>query len=79
MPAAIESFNEEIRRFPNERLAYANLTVIYILSGRLADANATMERLVRANPDRSSYEVAAKTFAELGQADLAAAWRRRAR
>ncbi|HVR41434.1 MAG TPA: sulfatase-like hydrolase/transferase [Thermoanaerobaculia bacterium] len=79
IPAAIDSFNEEIRRFPHDRQAYANLAVIYILSGRRADANATMERLVRANPDRSSYDIAWKTFAEMQQNELAAQWRRRAR
>ena len=77
VPAAIESFNEEIRRFPADRQAYANLTVIYLLQGDRTRANQTMERLVRANPDRRSYELAAKTFAELHDEADAQRWRRR--
>jgi tetratricopeptide (TPR) repeat protein len=73
----IEAFNEEIRRFPGDRQAYANLTVIYLLQGDRASANQTMERLVRANPDRRSYELAAKTFAELHDEADAQRWRRR--
>jgi tetratricopeptide (TPR) repeat protein len=76
-PEAIAEFTEEIRLFPNDRHAYASLAVVYMLTGRPADANATMERLVAANPGRSSYELAAKTFAELGDQTTAAAWRRR--
>src|SRR6185369_6413308 len=79
VPQAIESFNEEIRRFPNDRQAYANLTVIYLLQGDRARANETMERLVRANPDRRSYELAATTFAQLHDEADAQRWRSRAR
>ncbi|HEX7150682.1 MAG TPA: sulfatase-like hydrolase/transferase [Thermoanaerobaculia bacterium] len=76
---AIQAFDEEIRRYPQNRQAYANLAVIYLLSGRRDAANQTMERMVRANPSKSSYEVAARTFAELGDNAGAAAWSRRAR
>jgi tetratricopeptide (TPR) repeat protein len=78
VPAAIAAFDEEITRFPNDRQAYANLTVIYLLGGRLAEAHQTMQRLVAANPDRSSYAIAVKTFDELHATRLAAEWRRRA-
>jgi len=78
VPAAIEAFNEEIRRYPNDRQAYANLTVIYLLQGDRTRANETMERLVRANPDRRSYEIAAKTFSELHDEADAQRWRSRA-
>lgn len=77
VPAAIDSFNEEIRRFPSDRQAYANLTVIYLLQGDRTRANQTMERLVRANPDRRSYELAATTFAELHDEADAQRWRSR--
>src|SRR5581483_6493338 len=76
---AIDSFNEEIKRYPNERLAYANLAVIYVLTGRNADANETFERMVKANPDPSAYKAAADTFAQIGQPQLAARWRARGR
>jgi len=77
IPAAIDAFNEEIRRYPGDRQAYANLTVIYLLQGDRARANETMERLVRANPDRRSYELAAKTFAEMHDEADAQRWRHR--
>jgi tetratricopeptide (TPR) repeat protein len=76
---AIAAFNEEIRLYPHDRQAYANLTVVYTLLDRRADANATMEKLVKANPSPDSYELAAKTFEEMGDRQTAAAWRRRRR
>jgi tetratricopeptide (TPR) repeat protein len=74
---AIVAFNEEIRLYPHDRQAYANLAAVYLLSGRRREANETMERLVRANPERSSYELAAQTFAQLHDEADAAIWRRR--
>ena len=79
IPEAIESFNQEIRRFPRDRQAYANLTVIYLLTGDHGKANDTMERLVAANPSRSSYELAVRTFTELGDSRDAQLWSHRAR
>jgi len=75
---AITAFNEEIRLYPHDRQAYASLAVIYVLAGRRDRANATMDRLVAANPSPDSYELAAQTFAEVGDRQSAAAWRRRA-
>jgi arylsulfatase A-like enzyme/tetratricopeptide (TPR) repeat protein len=75
--AAIAAFNEEIRRFPHDRDAYATLAIVYLVTGRRSEANRTMERLVRANPSPSSYELAAQTFADLRDSEDAAAWRRR--
>jgi tetratricopeptide (TPR) repeat protein len=79
VPQAIAAFEEEIRRFPDDRQAYANLAVLYLLTGRRPDAERTMERLVAANPQPSSYEIAVKTFTELGERGLAEAWKRRTR
>ncbi|HKO58461.1 MAG TPA: sulfatase-like hydrolase/transferase [Thermoanaerobaculia bacterium] len=77
VPEAIAAFEEEIRRFPDDRQAYANLSVLYLLTGRRPDAERTMERLVAANPQPSSYAIAVKTFTELGEKALAEAWGRR--
>ena len=74
---AIKAFNEEIRRYPRDRDAYASLAVVYLVSGRRSEANQTMERLVRANPSTSSYALAAQTFEQLHDEADAAAWRRR--
>jgi choline-sulfatase len=79
IPEAIESFNEEIHRFPRDRQAYANLTVIYVLTGDHGKANETMERLVTENPSRSSYELAVRTFTEMGDTRDAQLWSRRVR
>lgn len=75
--AAIQAFNEEIRRYPRDRDAYASLAVVYLVTGRRSRANQTMERLVRANPSPSSYALAAQTFEQLGDQADAVAWRRR--
>ena len=74
---AIAAFNEEIRRYPHDREAYASLAVVYVVTGRRREANETMERLVRANPSPASYDFAARTFAELRDEEDAALWRRR--
>ena len=74
---AIAEFNEEIRLYPHDREAYASLAVVYLVTGRRAEANQTMERLVRADPSPSTYEFAAQTFAQVHDDADAAAWRRR--
>jgi arylsulfatase A-like enzyme/Flp pilus assembly protein TadD len=75
---AEDAFRREIAGFPRDRQAYANLTVLQLLQGKHDAASATMELLVRTNPSRENYELAATTFSELGATDLAASWRRRA-
>jgi len=77
LPEAERAFLEEIRDFPRDRQAYANLSVIYLLSDRPQDAQRLMESLVRANPSSTSYDVAIRTFEELGRQDLASAWRKK--
>ena len=75
--AAVTAFREEIRRYPHDRQAYAALAVLYLLTGRRNDANATMEKLVAANPSRDSYRIAVETFTELGDKELVARWKKR--
>lgn len=77
MPEAIAAFEEEIRRYPHNQEAYVSLAVVHFLGGGTAEAEATMERLVRANPGPSSYRIASETFHELGVESLAAKWRSR--
>jgi len=74
---SIAAFNEEIRLYPHDRQTYANLAVVYLLSGNRAKANESMERLVRANPDSASYALAASTFDQVGDPEDAAHWRSR--
>ena len=74
---AAAAFQREIRHFPHGRQAYANLTVVYALQGKINEARRTMETLIAANPGPESYRVAAQTFEELGAPEEAARWRRR--
>lgn len=74
---AAEAFQREIRHFPRGRQAYANLTVVYAIQGRINEARRTMETMITANPNAESYRVAAQTFEELGAPEEAALWRRR--
>lgn len=74
---AMAAFEEEIRLHPQDRDAYTSLAVLHILRGNRAAANAVMERLVAANPDRAAYELAARTFAQMGDEESARRWRRR--
>jgi len=78
-PAEAEaSFKEEIRLYPANRETYASLAVLYLLTGRGEAAEETFVALTRANPGRSSYEFAARTFEEVGASRQAARWRQRA-
>ncbi|MDP9192618.1 MAG: sulfatase-like hydrolase/transferase [Acidobacteriota bacterium] len=72
------AFKEEIRLYPANRETYANLAVLYLLTGRANLADETFVALTRAVPGRSSYEFAARTLEEVGASREAARWRQRA-
>jgi choline-sulfatase len=74
MPEAITAFGEETRLYPGNREAWVRLAVIHALSGSEAAANETFEKMVKANPGRSSYALAAGALRQIGRADLAARW-----
>jgi tetratricopeptide (TPR) repeat protein len=76
---AIEALRTEIRQFPAERDAYGRLAAVQFLRGDNAAAAGVLEQLVRANPTRASYELAAKTLEHFGHAAEAARWRERER
>ncbi|HUP47092.1 MAG TPA: sulfatase-like hydrolase/transferase [Thermoanaerobaculia bacterium] len=75
---AIEAFRGEIEHFPSNQQTYANLTLVYLLLDRPADAERTLEQMVRANPGPRSMLFAARTLENLGDARGAARWRQRA-
>ena len=75
---AIAAFQRSIATFPQERQAYGSLYVVYLLTGREADAEKTLELFVRVNPNRRAYAYAAKTVEAVGDTRGAAEWRRRA-
>ena len=69
------AFREEIRMFPHNRDAYVHLGAVYLLQRRPADAESVFQELVNANPEPSSYALAAETFDQFGQSRLAGRWR----
>lgn len=79
MPAeAVAAYEREIAAFPHNRQAYANLAILHFLLRRPERMQSTLERLVKANPDPKSYELAARTLDALGEKRAAATMRRRA-
>jgi tetratricopeptide (TPR) repeat protein len=74
---AIVAFRREIERSPQHMQAYANLALVYFITGRGAEGNATLEQLARANPHRGAYELAAKTLETVGDRKAAARWRQK--
>jgi arylsulfatase A-like enzyme/Tfp pilus assembly protein PilF len=76
---AAAAFQREIAHFPTERQPYGNLAVMYYFAGQPELARRTMESLIRAQPDRSSYAFAAETFDEIGASDLAKSFRARSK
>ncbi|MGK2859208.1 MAG: sulfatase-like hydrolase/transferase [Thermoanaerobaculia bacterium] len=79
LPEAKQSFQEEIKLYPGNREAYVRLAVLLTLEGREDEANRTFEAMVKANPSRSSYSLAAETFKGLRRQGSANAWAERAR
>jgi tetratricopeptide (TPR) repeat protein len=79
MPEAITAFGEEARIYPHNREAYVRLAVIQMLTGSEAAATATLEQMVKANPEPSSYQLAAGALRQIGRPDLAARWEARMR
>lgn len=75
---AESAFREEIRLYPHESRAYGSLAAIYMLQGKVAAADALMQELAAANPERTSYDLAGALFEHFQQPALAAQWRGRA-
>jgi tetratricopeptide (TPR) repeat protein len=78
-PEAIAAFRKEIAEFPHNRQTYANLYLVLMVTNRPADAQQALEEMVKANPNRSAYLFAAHTVEALGDAQGAAAWKKRAK
>ncbi|HWS71464.1 MAG TPA: sulfatase-like hydrolase/transferase, partial [Thermoanaerobaculia bacterium] len=75
---ALTAFRAEVANFPHNRQAYASMYVIYMLTGRPAEARASLEALAAANPNKSGLLAAAKTAETIGDRALAEQWRARA-
>ena len=75
---AIAAYRREIANSPDHLRSYSNLAVIYLIEGRRADADRTLEEMARANPHRGAYLLAAKTLDAFDDRKGAARWRQRA-
>jgi tetratricopeptide (TPR) repeat protein len=75
---AIAAFRREIDLFPANRQTYANLYLVYKVTGRDADAERALEDMARAIPSKETLLFAARTAGVLGDEEIARMWRRRA-
>jgi choline-sulfatase len=74
---AVAAYEREIAAYPGDRRAYARLAVLYFAMGNRAAVDRTLERLVHANPNRSAYELAARTLEAVEDVSGARRWRAR--
>ncbi len=75
---AIAAFQKEIALFPQDRQTYASLYVVYLLTGKPAEANQTLELMAAVNPNRRTYLFAARTADAVHDSRASAMWRKRA-
>ena len=64
---------EEIRLYPSHVRARAGLAMLYQAMGKTAEAESTLDHLVRDVPSRDASETAARVWRLFGRADKAAA------
>ena len=82
IPELIEHFSRNYSLAagqPLRRLASDAVAVLQTLEGREDEANRTFESMVKTNPSRSSYALAAETFQGLRRPGAANAWAARGR
>ncbi len=58
---AIEAYEREIASFPNDLHAYANLAVLYFVSGNRTAMERTLAHMKAANPSPGAQQLARKT------------------
>jgi choline-sulfatase len=58
---AIDAYRREIAAFPNDTKAYANLAVLYFVTGNRAAVEPALRALVAANPTPAARELAKRT------------------
>lgn len=73
--AAEKAFRREIRAFPQNSPAFANLAVLLAAQQRFGEIEPTLQAMVSAHPVAATYALAAATAERLGDAAGAARWR----
>jgi arylsulfatase A-like enzyme/tetratricopeptide (TPR) repeat protein len=76
---AEEAYLREIRAFPDNLLAYANLAALRFAQGRRKESDAILETLVEENPHPQAYVTGATALEAFGRREDAARFRARAR
>ncbi|MEO8217646.1 MAG: sulfatase-like hydrolase/transferase [Acidobacteriota bacterium] len=76
---AEQAYDREVRDFPSDVEAWAALALVKFLRGDRAGMMSTLEGMVKANPNRGAYLLAAKTLEALGESAAAREWRARGR
>ena len=61
VPEAVAAYEREIANFPQDTQAYANLAIIYFITGRNADVDRLLAAMVKANPHPGARALAART------------------
>jgi tetratricopeptide (TPR) repeat protein len=61
IPEAIEAYRAEIRNFPQNTQAYANLAIIDFIEGRREEVDRLLDQMVKANPHAGARALAART------------------
>lgn len=60
---AVAAYQREIHFSPQHLQSYANLAVIYMIEGKRAEADKTLDAMMKVNPHRGARSLAAKTRA----------------
>ncbi|HEX7153424.1 MAG TPA: sulfatase-like hydrolase/transferase [Thermoanaerobaculia bacterium] len=67
-PAEAEAaYRREIAAFPQHLQSYANLAIVHLIQGNPAEADRTLDEMVRRNPHRGAREMAARTRAAMAE------------
>jgi tetratricopeptide (TPR) repeat protein len=66
-------FNAEIALFPTHARAHAGLAMLYRATGRIPESDRAIAQLVRRNPSREGYAMAAQLWTMFGEPARAAA------
>jgi tetratricopeptide (TPR) repeat protein len=64
---AVAAYRREIGASPQHLQSYANLAIVYFVEGKRAEAEKTLEAMVKNNPHRGARSLAAKTRAAMAQ------------
>jgi len=73
------AFRREIAAFPHTEEAYVRLAILLAAQHRFDEIEPTLEAMVRARPTPATFELAARTMADLGNEEGATSYRRRGR